>query len=192
MVGVKWYALTLRNTPNGDAMKALRRLPILVERSLGDYGQVIPWMAQWKWDWLSHWRSLEFRGRISAADYARLHGVSRQAVAWLIRTGRLGSVRDTSGGHWVREDWPYPATVYRVGGHARAGQPDATVRALGHADFVIAGYGPCPSDAHLEHYCNKMCVHPRKTLDHAIKIAQEDLRNKEAEFLADPVLHRNM
>ena len=119
-------------------------------------------MAQWKYEALSMWLTLAFRGRITTGDYARLHGVSMQTVRWLIAKDRLGWVsRDLKGRAWIRADWPYPVTVYRLGGNARRGSADSSIRALDYTDFVQDGRGPAPNAQALEDYCRAMGVQPR-------------------------------
>ena len=139
--------------------KRFRRVPVLVPE-----GAVLS-MSRWKICALEHWLSPAFRGRVSSGDYARLHGVSAQTVAWLMAAGRLGEVtRDWSGRRWVLADWPYPDRVSRLGGYDKAGVADPTVRALHYSDFVQVGRGPCPSAQALEDYCAARGLSQRKTL----------------------------
>ena len=146
----------------GFAMKRVKELPIVLPVLVD--GGVLPRISRWKLEWLAHWYSGSFRGRVTLGQYARRHGVSVQAVAWLVARGRLGTVtRDSSGVRWVLADWPYPASG-RSGGHGRGRVPDPSVRALAHTDFAQAGRGPCPSAEALEAYCKALGVSPRQAL----------------------------
>lgn len=140
-------------------MKSLRRIPIIIP-SPSLKSNTIPFMSKWKEQWLSHWYSPSFRGRVSSADYARKHGVSVQAVGYLVRKGRLGEVtRDLEGGYWVLESQPYPAMTRR-GGYGRGRTPDASVRALAYADFMQPNGGRPASDEELERYCKSRLTYP--------------------------------
>ena len=151
--------------------KMLRRKPIVLPPLfVAGTSDVLSWMTRWKAFWLSHWYAQAFRGRLTVAEYARRHGVSPQAVWWLVKRGRLGpEVRDTSGHYWIAEDWPYP-DLDRIGGFGRRGVPDAGVRALSHSDFRVLDGGRLftfTTAADLESYC-LVRISPRRTLAEAL------------------------